>query len=151
MGRYTPDSTVHCNANLKVSMCCFKLKLHTCKTSINGKSAERMIRPWPEQWYQFQCLHYNIAMHDEVMQCYSLQKTKIHVSYCWPMYFHLSMSPTKPLRYNETGLLPRMGKPKWLQQLYITSLGARPSKNWFFGGLVPRLIHNYVYMYWSGP
>ena len=55
------------------------------------------------------------------------------------------------LYVNETGLLPRMGKLKWLQELYITSLEARPSKNRFFEGLVPRLIHNYVYMYWSGP
>ena len=35
------------------------------KTSINstklGTSAERMIQPWPDQPYQFQCLHYNIT------------------------------------------------------------------------------------------
>ena len=32
------------------------------------------------------------------------------MAYCWPMHFHLSMSPTKPLYVNETGLLLGMGK-----------------------------------------
>jgi len=44
------------------------------------------------------------------MQCYVFTATKdkdTTCSLCWPMHFHLSMSPTKPINYvNETGLLP---------------------------------------------
>ena len=50
----------------------------TKATHMQDKRKRQMIRPWswPEQRYQFQCLHYNITMHDEVMQCYSFTKDK---------------------------------------------------------------------------
>ena len=39
------------------------------KTSINstklGKSAEKMIQPWPDQPYWFQCPCHNIALHNK--------------------------------------------------------------------------------------
>ena len=42
--------------------------------------------------------------------CHHFLIMSMVMAYCWPMHFHLSMSPTKPLYVNETGLLLGMGK-----------------------------------------